>query len=170
MSETIQDNKYVELTYQVIDQKTGDELVAVEFPIGYVHGINEILMPDIMDELEGKSAGHVIEVPFNGDNIYGPRDETLVFTDHIDNVPEEYQKVGTTVHAENENGDVRNFIVTRVDDKTVTLDGNHPLCGREVIFKLEVLKVRDATKEEIDAGGPVGQEGPDVDTSRMVPI
>lgn len=170
MTETIQDNKYVELTYQVIDQKTDDVLVAVEFPLGYVHGVNEVLMPDIMDELEGKSAGHIIDVPFNGDAVFGPRDETLVFTDLIENVPEEYQKVGTTIHAENENGDVRNFIVTRVDEKSVTLDGNHPLCGREVIFKLEVLKVRDATKEEIDAGGPVGQEGPDVDQARMVPI
>jgi FKBP-type peptidyl-prolyl cis-trans isomerase SlyD len=170
MTDTIQDEKYVELTYQVIDQKTGEELVAVEFPLGYVHGVNEILMPDIMDELEGKSAGHIVEVPFNGNDVFGARDETLVFTDHLENVPEEYQKVGVTVHAENESGDVRNFIVTRVDDKTVTLDGNHPLCGREVLFKLEVLSVRDATKEEIDAGGPVGQEGPDVDKSRMVPI
>lgn len=170
MTDSIEDNKYVELTYQVIDQKTDDVLVSVEFPLGYVHGVNEVLMPDIMDELEGKTAGHIIEVPFNGNDVFGPRDETLVFTDHIDNVPEEYQKVGTTVHAENENGDVRNFIVTRVDETSVTLDGNNPLCGREVLFKLEVLKVRDATKEEIDAGGPVGQEGPDIDASRMVPI
>ena len=169
MTDMIQDNKYVELTYQVIDQKSGDVLVAVEFPLGYVHGINEILMPDIMDELEGKTAGHVIEVPFNGNDVFGPRDETLVFTDHLENVPEEYQKVGVTVHAESESGEVRNFIVTRVDEKTLTLDGNHPLCGREVIFKLEILKVRDATKEEIDAGGPVDQV-PDVDPSRLIPI
>ena len=169
MTDTIQENKYVELTYQVIDHKSGDVLVAVEFPIGYVHGINEILMPDIMDELEGKTVGHFIEVPFNGDAVYGPRDDSLVFTDLLENVPEEYQKVGMTVHAENESGDVRSFIVTRVDDETLTLDGNNPLCGREVIFKLEILKVRDATKEEIDAGGPVDQ-APDIDPSRLVPI
>ncbi len=169
MTDTIQDNKYVELTYQVIDHKSGDTLVEIEFPLGYVHGVSEILMPSIMDELEGKTTGHIIDVPFNGDDVYGPRDETLVFTDQIENVPKEYQKVGVTVHAENESGDVRSFIVTRIDDKTLTLDGNNPLCGREVIFKLEILKVRDATKEEIDAGGPVGQT-PDVDQSRLIPI
>ena len=169
MTDTIQDNKYVELTYQVIDRKTDDVLVAVEFPLGYVHGTNDILMPSVMDELEGKSAGHVVEVPFNGDHVYGPRDEALVFTDHIENVPEEYREVGMTVHAENENGDVRSFIVTRVDESSVTLDGNHPLCGRDVIFKLEILNVRDATKEEIEAGGPVEQSA-DIDQSRMVPI
>jgi len=169
MSETIQDNKYVELNYQVIDQKSGGVLVAVEFPIGYVHGANDILMSAVTEELEGKSAGDVIEVPFDGDQIYGPRDKSLVFTDHIDNVPEEYREVGTTIVTENEKGESRSFIVTKIDDETLTVDGNNPLCGRKVIFKLEVLSVRDATDEEIEAGGPVGVK-PDIDESLTIPI
>lgn len=170
MSETIQNSKYVELKYTVIDQKSGAVLVAVEFPVGYVHGANDILAPTVTEELEGKSAGDVIEVPFDGDQIYGSRDESLVFTDHIDNVPEEYREVGTTIFTENEKGDPQSFIVTRVDDKTLTVDGNNPLCGRKVIFKLEVLSVRDATNEEIEAGGPVGVAKPDIDESLMIPI
>lgn len=169
MSEAIQDNKYVELAYRVIDKKSGEILIAVEFPIGYVHGANEILMPSVTKDLEGKSPGDVIEVSFNGDQIYGARDESLVFTDRIENVPEEYRKVGTTIMAESDKGAARSFIVTRIDDKTLTLDGNHPLCGREVVFKLEVLNVRDATEEEIEAGGPVGAE-PDVNRSLLIPI
>ena len=169
MSETIQDNKYVELTYQVIDKKSGAVLVAVEFPIGYVHGANDILAPTVTEGLEGKSAGDVIEVPFDGDQIYGPRDESLVFTDHTDNVPEEYREVGTTIITENEKGEPRSFIVTRIDDKTLTVDGNNPLCGRKVLFKLEILSIRDATDEEIEAGGPVGVN-PDIDESLMMPI
>ena len=169
MSETIQDNKYVELTYQVIDKKSGAVLVAVEFPIGYVHGANDILAPTVTEGLEGKSAGDVIEVPFDGDQIYGPRDESLVFTDHIDNVPEEYREVGTTIITENEKGEPRSFIVTRIDDKTLTVDGNNPLCGRKVLFKLEILSVRDATDEEIEMGGPVGEK-PDIDESLTIPI
>lgn len=169
MSAVIQDNKYVELAYRVIDQKSDEVLVAVEYPIGYVHGANGTLLPAVTEQLEGKSAGDTIEVSFNGNQIYGPRDEKLVFTDHIDNVPEEYRKIGTTIVAENEKGDARNFIVTRIDDTTLTIDANHPLCGREVIFKLEILNVRDATEEEIKAGGPVGAE-PDVDKSLMMKI
>ncbi len=169
MNETIQANKYVELKYQVIDDKTGSVLVGVEFPIGYVHGANDILAPSVMEELEDRTVGEVIEVPFDGDQIYGPRDESLVFTDNIENVPEEYREVGTTIVAENEKGEPRNFIVTRMDDKTLTVDGNNPLCGRKVIFRLEILTVRDATPEEIDAGGPVGEK-PDIDNSLTVPI
>ena len=36
MSETIQDDKFVELTYRITDNKTGELLVGVEYPIGYV--------------------------------------------------------------------------------------------------------------------------------------
>jgi FKBP-type peptidyl-prolyl cis-trans isomerase SlyD len=169
MREAIQNNKYVELAYRVIDKKSGEILIAVEFPIGYVHGANDILMPSVTKDLEGKSPGDVIEVSFNGDQVYGARDESLVFTDRIENVPEEYRKVGTTILAENEKGKARSFIVTRIDGKTLTLDGNHPLCGREIVFKLEVLNVRDATEEEIEAGGPVGVE-PDVNRSLLMPI
>ncbi len=169
MSDIIQENKFVELAYRVIDQKSDEVLVAVEYPIGYVHGANDTLMPAVTEQLEGKSAGDFIEVPFNGNQIYGPRDETLVFTDQIDNVPEEYRIIGTTITAENEKGDTRSFIVTRIDETTLTIDGNNPLCGREVVFKLEVLNVRDATEEEIEAGGPIGA-APDVDKSLMLPI
>ena len=155
MSETIQDGKFVELTYKVTDKKSGHVLTMVEFPLGYVHGHNEILAPSVHMELEGKSAGDVIEVPIDGNQIFGPRDESLVFTDHIENVPEEYRQVGTSILMENDKGQTRSFLVTRIDDETLTVDGNNPLCGREVVFTLEILTVRDATDEETKAGGAI---------------
>jgi len=56
--------------------------------------------------------------------------------------------------------------VTRMDDETLTVDGNNPLCGREVVFTLEILTVRDATAEEIRAGGAIPARA-DIDPSRM---
>lgn len=168
MKETVQDNKFVELRYKVIDEQTGGVLTEVEFPLGYVHGANEVLAPQVMAELEGRSAGDVIEVPIDCNKIYGPRDESLVITDYIENVPAEYRQVGTAILMENDKGQTKSFLVTRVDENTVTIDGNNPLCGREVIFRLEILTVRDATSEEIAAGGKV-DPGPEVGGVR-VPI
>ena len=130
----------------------------VEFPIGYVHGVNEVLAPQVTAELEGRLPGDVIEVPIDCNKLFGPRDESLVVTDLIENVPDEYHEVGMSILMENAQGKTRSFVVTRVDDKTVTLDGNNPLCGREVIFRLEILGVRDATEEEIAHGGPAAAE------------
>ena len=165
----IADGQYVEVTYKVIDQLSGGVLTQVEFPLGYVHGTNEILAPAVMAELEGKKAGEIIEVPIDCKQIYGPRDESLVITDRIQNVPEEYRSVGMSILMESETGQTKTFLVTRVDKKTVTIDGNNPLCGREVIFRLEIIMVRDATDEEIEYGGKI-VEGPDLNGVTPVPI
>ena len=169
MSETIQDGKFVELTYKVTDAGTGHVLTQVEFPLGYVHGHNEILAPFVHAALEGKSAGDVIEVPIDGSRIFGPRDESLVFTDRIENVPAAYRHVGMSILMENERGQTRTFLVTRMDDETLTVDGNNPLAGRDVVFTLEVLSVRDATGEEMQAGQAV-LAGADVPASRLRPL
>jgi FKBP-type peptidyl-prolyl cis-trans isomerase SlyD len=161
MSDTIQKEKFVELNYKVIDQKTGDVLVTVEYPLGYVHGVNDVLSEQVTKELDGKKVGDVIEIPVDTRLLYGERDEALVFTDRIENVPEEYREIGMTITMENEKGEPRNFIVTRFDDKTLTVDGNNPLCGRAVIFRLEVLTLRDATDEEIELGCAV-DANPDI--------
>jgi len=169
MSETIQDGKFVELTYKVTDGKSGHVLTMVEFPLGYIHGHNEILAPSVHMQLEGRSAGEVIDVPIDGNQIFGPRDESLVFTDRIENVPKEYREVGTTILMENDQGQTRSFLVTRIDDETLTVDGNNPLCGRKVIFTLSIQNVRDATDEEVKAGGAIVAEA-DIDPSLMRPV
>ena len=169
MSDTVRDGKFVELTYEVTDGKSGHVLTRVEFPLGYVHGHNEILAPSVHKELEGKAAGDAIEVPIDGNRIFGPRDESLVFTDDIGNVPEEYRQVGTSILMENDKGQTRSFLVTRMDDETLTVDGNNPLCGRQVVFTLEILTVRDATDEETRMGASI-VEGADVDPSLLRPV
>ena len=169
MSQAIRDGKFVELTYKVTDCKSGHVLSCVEFPLGYVHGHNEILAPMVHRELEGKSAGDVIEVPIDGNRIFGARDESLVFTDRIENVPDEYRQVGTCILMQNDRGQTRSFIVTRMDSETLTVDGNNPLRGRDVVFTLEILTVRDATDEEMKAGGAIG-EAPNIDPSMIMPV
>ena len=166
MSETIQNGKFVELTYKVTDRRTSHVLTRVEFPLGYVHGHNEILAPSVHMALEGKSAGDQIEVTIDGSQIFGPRDESLVFTDHIENVPEEYRQVGCSILMENDQGQTRSFLVTWMDDEKLTVDGNNPLCGREVVFTLEILSVREATEEETRAGQATVASA-DVDPSLM---
>jgi len=158
MSDTIKNEKFVELNYKVVDNKTGDVLVTVDYPLGYVHGVNDILSEDVTKHLDGKKVGDVIDMPVDTKLLYGERDESLVFTDNIENVPEEFREIGMTISMENEKGEPKNFIVTRFDDKTLTVDGNNPLCGREVTFMVEVLTIRDATDEELDLGGAVGAD------------
>ena len=173
MSKTIKDRvadgKYVELKYKVIDVKTDSVLTEVEFPLGYVHGVNTVLAPQVMTALEGKSGGDTIEVPIDCNKLYGPRDESLVIAENIHDVPEEYRKVGTAILMENDKGQARTFTVTRIAEDVIFIDGNNPLCGRDVVFKLEILSVRDATDEELEHGGKI-EGGPDIKGGSTVPI
>jgi FKBP-type peptidyl-prolyl cis-trans isomerase SlyD len=157
----VKEGKYVELKYKVIDEKTGSLLTEVEFPLGYVHGVNTVLAPQVMMELEGKAAGDTIEVPIDCNKLYGPRDESLVITENIHNVPKEYQQEGTAILMENDKGQTKTFTVTRIAGDLIVIDGNNPLCGREVVFRLEILTVRDASEEEIAHGGKI-EQGPDI--------
>lgn len=159
--EIVTDGKYVELKYKVLDVKTDSVLTEVEFPLGYVHGVNTVLAPPVMMALEGKAQGDTMEVPIDCNELYGPRDESLVIVENIHNVPEEYREVGTVILMENDKGQTKTFTVTSIGGDVITIDGNNPLCGREVIFRLEILLVRDATEEEIEYGGKV-DSGPDV--------
>ena len=107
MSEVIQDGKFVELTYKVTDRKSGRVVAGVEFPLGYVHGHDGILEPSVRDELKGRRAGDSIEVLIDGNRIFGPRDESLVFTDDIENVPQEYRQIGVSIVMKNDSGQAR---------------------------------------------------------------
>lgn len=56
MSDTIENEKFVELNYKVIDNKTGDVLVTIDYPLGYVHGVNDVLSEQVTNELVGKKS------------------------------------------------------------------------------------------------------------------
>ena len=60
-------------------------------------------------------------------------------------------EVGKRFQAETEQGPVP-VIVTAMDETTVTVDGNHPLAGKELHFNVSISDVRDATAEESEHG------------------
>jgi FKBP-type peptidyl-prolyl cis-trans isomerase SlyD len=152
---TITQGKYVELTYLVRDGRTGDVLRQVTHPLNYVHGVTEILAPIITRELEGKTQGQRVDLLVDGSELYGPRDESLVITEKVAAVPLEHRQVGAQVLMENNLGRMKTFLVTKIEGDEMTFDGNNPLCGREVIYQIRVLLVRDATAEEKRYGGKI---------------
>lgn len=120
-------------------------------PLAYIHGIGA-LVPGLERELEGKAAGDNVTVSLAPEDGYGERSEQL-----IQSVPKELFKmdgdieVGMRFHAEAEHG-IELVEVVAVDDDTVTIDANHPLAGQTLNFDVDIVDVRDATKEEIEHG------------------
>jgi FKBP-type peptidyl-prolyl cis-trans isomerase SlyD len=56
-----------------------------------------------------------------------------------------------------QNGQV--VTITEIGEEEVTVDGNHPLAGVPLNFEVEVVGIREATKEELDHGHVHGPGG-----------
>jgi FKBP-type peptidyl-prolyl cis-trans isomerase SlyD len=153
MSETISINKYVELTYRIIDQSNGEVIEQVEEPLGYVQGDNSLLFNQVTKELEGKCVGDEVEILLKAEDAFGKKADELIFTDDINNVPMEYRFIGASVTMQNDKGGTKDFIVSSIEDGKLTIDGNHPLAGKDIIFYVEILSIREATADEIIEGG-----------------
>ncbi len=164
----IEDGKFIELTYKVVDKKTSEILSAVEFPLGYIQGISEILSPEVTAGLVGQVQGDIVEIPVDIDLIYGPRDESLVTTMPLDGLDDDLRKIGTMIPMENDKGERINFTVISINENSVTLDGNNPLCGRDVIFVLKVVTVREPTNEEARLGGPIDDVLPEFKNAKSI--
>ena len=153
MSETISINKFVELTYRIIDQSNGEVIEQVEEPLGYVQGDNSLLFNQVTKELEGKYVGDEVEILLKAEDAFGKKADELIFTDDINNVPMEYRFIGASVTMQNDKGGTKDFIVSSIEDGKLTIDGNHPLAGKDIIFYVEILSIREATADEIIEGG-----------------
>ncbi len=61
-------------------------------------------------------------------------------------------KVGETVKIIGKSGVTRSYNVAILHADMVSLDSNHPLAGQDLIFEIEALEARAATRAEVDSG------------------
>lgn len=151
---TVKHNSLVYITYSILDTR-GMVVEQHDIPVGYVQGANSGILPAIETAVEGRKIGERIEIALTPEEGYGLRDESLVFTDDIENVPPQFRRIGAEVMFENESGETKVFYVTAMDDGKLTLDGNPSLAGQTVTCLVNVMDIRDATPEEIRNGRPL---------------
>ena len=63
---------------------------------------------------------------------------------------------GMELFGQNEDGSSVRVIVKEIKDDEVTVDFNHPYAGKDLLFNVEVLEVRDATEDEKATGMVAG--------------
>ncbi|MGD2055454.1 MAG: FKBP-type peptidyl-prolyl cis-trans isomerase [Gammaproteobacteria bacterium] len=144
-------DKVVSFTYSIEDE-AGNIVEQSDLPISYVHGGKHDLFEKIEQALQGCLVGDSLRVSLTPEEGFGPHDENLTYTDDLENVPPELRRIGAEVEMMNDQGDTRKFTVTRIDNDTLTVDGNHPLAGKVIVFNIKVVEIRDATADEIADG------------------
>jgi FKBP-type peptidyl-prolyl cis-trans isomerase 2/predicted Fe-Mo cluster-binding NifX family protein len=116
-------------------------------PIRYMHGAGQ-LIPALETAVDGLEKGAVKTVEIPCAEAFGPHDETRVIDVQRTQLPQEIA-VGTVLASRDQHGRQIPLKVIEFDDETAKLDGNHPFAGKDVVFKITVANVENATAEEL---------------------
>ncbi len=149
----------VSLSY-TLTNSDGQELdkSAPDKPFAYLHG-NKQIVPGLENALEGMVVGDKKEVTVPPAEGYGELVPGLKMDIERSNFPKDVEiQPGMQFSAE-VSGNNQIFTVTGLEGDKVQVDGNHPLAGQTLNFDVEVVEIRDATKEELEHGhihGPGG--------------
>jgi len=132
----------------VLDSSSGKE------PLNYIHGHGNLII-GMEEGLEGKASGDQFDLKIAPEKGYGEKNEKLIQQVPIKAFGD--QKVDPGMQFNTERGQM--VTVTKVDKESVTVDGNHPLAGVQLNFEVEVINIRQATKDELEHGHVHGPGG-----------
>lgn len=144
---TLKDAKGVQL-----ESSFGDE------PMSYLEGVGQVI-PGLEDQMHGLKKGDKKTINVKAADAYGEVEKDMIVQVPRAQLPKKDIVIGDQFHADSGQGHVQVVTVTGLNDTHVTVDGNHPLAGQDLNFDVEVVDVRDATKDEIEHGHAHGPGG-----------
>ncbi len=118
----------------IFDSSEGKE------PLEFVFGEGSII-PALEKELEGMEEGEKKQVVVKAEDAYGERNPEAIQKVSKDQLPPEIEpKVGMQLLAQTQTANIPVTII-EVEEDTITIDFNHPLAGKDLIFDVEIVKV-----------------------------
>jgi peptidylprolyl isomerase len=118
------------------DSSAGRE--PLEFEVG-----SGMVIKGFDDGVTGMAVGEKKTITIPATDAYGERQETMVIDFPKSNFPAEITpEVGMTLQMHSENGQEIPVVITAISDEAITLDANHPLAGRELIFDIELVDLK----------------------------
>jgi FKBP-type peptidyl-prolyl cis-trans isomerase SlyD len=121
-------------------------------PFSYLEGKGQII-PGLEKVLALLNVGDSKKIEVAAAEAYGMPDAQLIVEVPRDKLPGNNEiSVGDQFQASGPQGEMLLFRVLELNGDQVKLDGNHPLAGEDLIFDVEVMKIREATASELAHG------------------
>lgn len=157
---TIEKGSVVSFHYRLHDEQ--GELIEESYaadPVLYLHGKNNIL-PAMEEALLSKKTGDKIGLTVSPEQGYGEYNPESVQRVSIKKLVGKGGKikVGDVIAVDTDKGQ-GHVRVIKVGKFNADVDTNHPLAGKTLKFDMEVLEIRDATKDELAHGHAHGAGG-----------
>lgn len=148
-------NKFVSVSYELRTEKDGDllEKAGSDHPLEFICGQGQTLEYFEMNLLD-KNQGDKFDFRIPAANAYGEVNEDMVVElpkDIFNEVDAADMVIGNVLPMMDSIGRRLQGKILSIGDEEVKIDFNHPLAGNDLYFKGEILGVRDATEEEIEA-------------------
>jgi peptidylprolyl isomerase len=115
----------------IFDSSNGKE--PIEFQVG-----NQQVIEGFETAVVGLTKGDKTTVTITSDKAYGELRNELIQQVPRNQVPQDVQ-VGSQLQGVNPQGQPFMVTVTEVNENSVTIDANHPLAGKSLIFDIEVV-------------------------------
>ena len=110
-------------------------------PLEFRIGANQII-PGLEREVGEMNVGDKKTVTIPAEEAYGPHDDAQVQAIPRTAIPDGVAvDIGTRLQANTPDGRPMELTVVDIDDASVTVDANHPLAGRDLVFDIEVVEV-----------------------------
>ena len=127
---------------QVFDTSEGKE------PIEFVLGQGR-LIPGFEEGLIDMKVNEKKTISIAKEEAYGEVNEQLIQEIDKANLPQDMEpKVGMGLVSKSPEGQEMNLMIIEVKDESVVIDGNHPLAGRDLVFDLEVVEIKETAVTE----------------------
>jgi len=155
----INDNQVVSIEYEVkltenneiVDSNMGGE------PLTFIVGKGQII-PGLENYVKTMDLGDKGDVLVNASDAYGDYDNSALQTLPKEQFTGIELQEGMSLYGQGEDGSTVQVTVKNFNDSDVTIDFNHPLAGKDLMFTVAVSMVRDASNDEILSGVPAENE------------
>jgi FKBP-type peptidyl-prolyl cis-trans isomerase SlyD len=144
----VDENVVVTLDYHL--EVEGQEIDAG--PIQFLYGHKNII-PGLEDQIKGMKVGDEKEVHVKAEDAYGHYDPELEIDVPRSSFPADFEiELGRPMRMQDGQGHVFTGVAVAITDDEIKMNLNHPLAGKDLVFKTRVDKLRAATEEEIEHG------------------
>ncbi|MBR1369254.1 peptidylprolyl isomerase [Methanocalculus chunghsingensis] len=110
-------------------------------PIEFTIGAGQVI-PGFDENLEGMEPGESKRIEIPPDRAYGERNDEIIFPVPKDQFPPDVTpNLGDRFQVQVGEDQVIEVTITEIGDETVTLDANHPLAGKTLVFELTLVEI-----------------------------
>ena len=124
-----------------LDDGTKFDSSAGREPLQFTLGSGHVI-PGFDKAVGGMAVGEKKSINIPAEDAYGPHHEQMVQEVPKSALPKDLEPTkGMQLQAKGDDGKTFDMVVTVVGDKTITVDGNHPLAGKSLNFDIELIEI-----------------------------